>query len=41
LDEPGLEPTNFISNLGRRDLVPHHFIQIFADDMNPPESDSG
>ena len=41
LDKPGLEPADFIPNLGWRNLITHHLIKIFADNMNSAESDSG
>jgi len=40
LDEPGLEPPDFIRNLRWRNLVTHHFINVLADDMNSAEGDS-
>jgi hypothetical protein len=41
LDESSLEPPDFVCNLRWRNLVTHHFIQVFADNMNPAEGDSG
>ena len=41
LDKRRLESPDFIRNLGRRDPVTHHLIQVVAHDMNPAEGDSG